>query len=132
MTAADDGLAVLWSLGDPAAPAPLRRIKHTGRVYAVAFSPDGRLLADRGPDGLVALWDLRDLARSTPLGQPLRYGRRCAHTVVFAPDGRTILLTGILGGATLWDVADPDRPQHLAPLTQSTPRRTSSSSRTAG
>ena len=41
-----------------------------GDVQAVAFSPDGRILASVGKDGTVRLWSVR--ARSA-LGAPLRH-----------------------------------------------------------
>ncbi|HZY87501.1 MAG TPA: hypothetical protein VFE78_21870, partial [Gemmataceae bacterium] len=39
---------------------------HTGPVYAVAFSPDGRVLASGSGDTTILLWDLRDVKARPP------------------------------------------------------------------
>ena len=45
---------------------------HPDAVKAVAFAPDGRMLATAVGDDTVLFWDVSDPARPVRLGQPLR------------------------------------------------------------
>ena len=74
------------------------------QVYAVAFSPDGSLLATGSNDALVRLWDV---ASGQALGEPLKgHSRILVPSVAFDPRGRTLASGGEDGTLMLWDV-DP-------------------------
>ena len=105
---AHDGTVRLW---DPATGNQVRELTgHTGWVRAVAFAPDGRLLATAGGDGTVRLWD--------PTGIPIR---RCpdqtssVRAVAFAPDGRLLATAddGIGETVRLWDPATGNQVREL-------------------
>ena len=60
-TCSADGTVKLWNLQGGAA-APKTLTGHTDWVYAVAISPDGRLVASGDWKGEVRLWKVSDLS----------------------------------------------------------------------
>ena len=77
---------------------------HRAQLSALAFSPDGTIVATGGRDGTARLWDT---ASRRQLGAPIVPPRQeCADAgvkVAFAPDGR-MLASACLGTVRFWDV----------------------------
>ncbi|MET9882062.1 helix-turn-helix domain-containing protein [Streptomyces sp. NPDC006430] len=73
---------------------------HSGPVNAVAFAPDGRLLATAGSDGKVLLRRVADRRTTATLTTAGR-----VRSVAFGPDGRTLAATSTDGPVRLWDTA---------------------------
>ncbi|MFJ9909757.1 helix-turn-helix domain-containing protein [Streptomyces sp. NPDC101152] len=91
---------------------------HTQAVYAVAFSPDGRILATGAGDDTIRLWNLADPAHPRPLGKPLAGHTGWVYGLQFSPDGHTLASASRDRTARLWDVRDPRHPKALGrPLT---------------
>ncbi len=87
--------------GDP-------RLRHTGPVVAVAFSPDGTRLASASQDGTIKVWDVTngrevcqyighiDKANDRPFN---------VKTLAFSPDGKTVASAGHDPEIKIWDAA---------------------------
>ncbi|MEV4551045.1 WD40 repeat domain-containing serine/threonine protein kinase [Nonomuraea wenchangensis] len=96
-----EGTLRLW---DPATGRPVTQplTGHTGTVFRMAFSPDGRLLASGSMDATVRLWDT---ATGGLVGEPLTGHTGIVEDVAFSPDGRLLASGSVDTTARLWDAA---------------------------
>jgi WD40 repeat protein/tRNA A-37 threonylcarbamoyl transferase component Bud32 len=96
------GYAEIWSVGRRSRNAllPFRRDTSEFVGYAVAFSPDGGLLATGGVDTVVRFWD----ARTGKLLRELEHGAGGVQSLEFSPDGKVLAIGADTPFASLWDV----------------------------
>jgi WD40 repeat protein len=73
---------------------------HTGRVEAVAFSPDGATVATGSWDQTVRLWDVATGREKASFKWPI--GR--VFSLAYAPDGLRLAAGGEAGAVVVWDV----------------------------
>lgn len=73
---------------------------HSGQVWSVAASADGKYLASAGEDGEVRIWDLANGKQLHVLARPTR-----PYSVAFSPDGKTLVIGCDNGPLTLFDPA---------------------------
>ena len=97
---------------DPGRPA-VTLTGHTGSVWSVAWSPDGRRLATADSDGTLRVWDPDAPARPMTV---LTGHVGSAWSVAWSPDGRRLASGGADRTVRLWDVAreQPGAPTVLA------------------
>jgi len=103
------GVAAIWNISTHTEMTELNGARNYG--YAVAYSPDGQLLATSGSDGSGdGIADLRIWNLSTSeLLNKLEGHTASVTKVAFNPDGRILVSNSWLDGSVrLWDVATGD------------------------
>jgi WD40 repeat protein len=80
---------------------------HTGAVFSVAFSPDGKRIVSGGGDETVKVWD----ASTGKETLSLKGHTDSIFSVAFSPDGKRIVSGSWDKTVKVWDVAPPQSEQ---------------------
>jgi WD40 repeat protein len=78
--------------------------KHEVSVTAIAFSPDGKVLASGGGDQKILVWDVASGQQTTAF-KDLKDNGGAVWSVAFSPDGKTLASAGASPTIKLWNVA---------------------------
>jgi WD40 repeat protein len=113
---APDLMAVqLWNAADPSKPQPLQTLRPPDAkahyTYALAFNPDGDVLATAGDDRVIRLWKILKHGKASLLGRPMRGHTDRVNSVAFSPDGQRLASAG--PEIIIWDVSKPERPRKI-------------------
>ncbi|KAI6021105.1 WD40-repeat-containing domain protein [Pisolithus marmoratus] len=79
---------------------------HTGMVWSVAFSPDGRKVVSSSQDGSLRLWDLRN---SSQVNRHLEGHTDEVTSVAFSPCGTQLVSGSMDANVLLWDARNGGR-----------------------
>lgn len=117
----EDDTVQRWDLNaDPAKTKPVAFNIHEGWVFALALSPDGKVLLTGGTDGKLVWWRADD---DTPTPKPIR--TVAAHqgwvrAAAVSPDGKQVATCGNDHKVKLWSIEDGkllmDLPGHSKPV----------------
>lgn len=97
----NSGEIVLWDL-EQGEPLWASSEGHDNRLFALTFSPDGKLLVSAGNDRIIVLWDV---STGELLGTPLEGHIRPVSDLEFSDDGRRLASYDSHGTLIVWDVS---------------------------
>jgi RNA polymerase sigma factor (sigma-70 family) len=104
-----DGSVLVWDLGGKKEPLVLRVQQHEEpftHQAAMAFSPDGKILATGGKTGELRFWDMQ----TGKEGKKVDMGPKPINSIWYTPDGKTLILA-TYDGLRLCD-ADTGKERH--------------------
>jgi len=78
-------------------------MRHAKRIYALAYSPDGKMIASASEDETARLWDTEN---GKPIGEPICHAGDVT-AAVFGPDGRTVATADSKGLCRLQNLTRP-------------------------
>jgi WD40 repeat protein len=114
LTGGEDGVPKLYQLqaGGGAGGSLLRRYgKLPGRIEAVAFSADGKMLAAGGVGGTVLVFGADDARQIASLAVP-----STVFALSFQRDGKSIAVAGLDGKVRLFNLADGKQAKEFVPV----------------
>src|SRR5262245_18951902 len=113
---AQEGEIKIWKTGTNFwTSSPAQTVKaHRDCVYALAFSPDSKLLASTSYDHMIYLWD----PATGRQVKPLKEHTDSVFDLAFSPDGKWLASGGADRTVKLWDVASGKRIHTLGSSTE--------------
>lgn len=111
LAAAADNTVRLWDIAEPGHPRPLQQLPTTPdtKIYALAFPPNGQLLAAACADATIRIWDIRQPATPVQL-PPLTGLGGTVYSVAFSPNGQMLAAASSDGTVRLWRVNGAGQP----------------------
>jgi WD40 repeat protein len=98
-----DGMVLVWRPDEPGTAPALLPKPHSGPIYGMAVSPDGKAVATGSVDRTLKVWDLGEklIAHELP-----EVHRKPVYGVAYSPDGRFIATGSADTYLVVYDIAE--------------------------